>query len=151
MSLQYEIKRITTAQTLPLRQKVLKPFLPVAECTNPGDDLATTYHFGLFHGGKLVSISTFLLESHPAFSAGFPYRLRGMATDDKYRGQGFGQKVLSHGVEFLRSQGCDFIWCNARLKAFNFYATLGFRFHGPMFELKDIGPHKVMYKHLIRR
>lgn len=151
MSPQYKIVPITTSQTLPIRKKVLKPFLTPAECINPGDDLVTTYHFGLFHGADLVSVATFLLESHPDFSAGFPYRLRGMATDEKYRGQGFGQKLLTHGVEFLREKRCDFVWFNARIKAFPFYEKLGFDYHGPMFELKDIGPHKVMYKHLIPR
>lgn len=147
----YEIRQITTAETLPLRQKVLKPFLRPEECINPGDDLPTTYHFGLFHNGELVSIATFLMESHPEFSAGFPYRLRGMATDDRFQGQGLGQKLLRHGVEYLRSKRCDFIWFNARIKAFPFYEKLGFYYHGPLFEMKDIGPHKVMYKPLIPR
>ncbi|WP_413943863.1 GNAT family N-acetyltransferase [Bdellovibrio sp. HCB-162] len=151
MSLQYDIREITTAETLPIRQRVLKPFLRPDECINVGDDLPTTYHFGLFHADKLVSVATFLLESHPDFSAGFPYRLRGMATDDKYRGQGFGQKLLRYGVEHLRSKRCDLLWFNARIKAFPFYEKLGFYYHGPLFEMKDIGPHKVMYKPLIPR
>lgn len=151
MSPQFKIVPITTSQTLPIRKKVLKPFLTPEECINPGDDLVTTYHFGLFHGNDLVSVATFLLESHPDFSAGFPYRLRGMATEEKYRGQGFGQKLLTHGVEFLREKRCDFVWFNARIKAFPFYEKLGFDYYGPLFELKGIGPHKVMYKHLIPR
>lgn len=151
MSLQYEVRQITTADTLSLRQRVLKPFLRVEECVNPGDDLVTTFHYGLFHAAKLVSVETFLLESHPEFSAGCPYRLRGMATDSLYRGQGFGQKLLRYGVENLRQKGCDLIWFNARIKAFSFYEKLGFAPHGPLFEMKDIGLHKVMYKHLIPR
>ncbi len=151
MSLQYDIKAISTTDTLPLRQKVLKPFLRLEDCINPGDDLVTTYHFGLFHGEKLVSVATFLLESHPDFSAGFPYRLRGMATDGLYRGQGFGQKLLRYGVEHLRQKRCDLLWFNARIGAFPFYSKLGFYFHGPLFEMKDIGPHKVMYKPLFPR
>lgn len=144
----YDIQIITTTDTLSLRQRVLKPFLTEQECINAGDDLPTTYHFGLFHDEELISVATFLQESHPDFSAGFPYRLRGMATDQKYQGQGFGQKLLRHGVEYLRSKRCDLIWFNARIKAFPFYEKLGFHHHGPLFELKDIGPHKVMYKHL---
>lgn len=151
MSLQYHIARISTAETLLLRQQVLKPFLHPADCVNPCDDLSTTYHLGLFHGGKLVSIATFLLESHPYFLAGHPYRLRGMATQDKYRGQGFGQILVMHGIALLLEKRCDLIWCNARIRAFSFYEKLGFQFSGPLFDIKDIGPHKVMYKHLIPR
>ncbi|WII72182.1 GNAT family N-acetyltransferase [Bdellovibrio sp. 22V] len=151
MSLQYDVQLITTQQTLPLRKKVLKPFLSEEECVNPGDDLVTTYHFGLLHAGKIVSVGTFIQESHPVFSSGYPYRLRGMATDSKYQGQGFGQKVLRHGVEHLRQKRCDLLWFNARIKAFPFYEKLGFLYHGPLFDIKDIGPHKVMYKPLIPR
>jgi GNAT superfamily N-acetyltransferase len=146
-----EIRRITYQETLPLRKKILKPFLSENECVNPGDELPTTYHLGLFYNNHLVSISTFLLESHPDFSAGHPYRLRGMATDVRYQGHGFGQMVLRHGVELIKEKRADFLWFNARQKAFSFYEKLGFRYHGPMFDLKDIGPHKVMYKILIPR
>lgn len=146
-----EIREITTQETLSLRQRVLKPFLREDQCVNPGDDLITTHHFGLFYDGKLVSVATFLLESHPDFPSGLPYRLRGMATDVSYQGQGLGQKLLRHDIEHLRQKRCDLIWFNARIKAFPFYEKLGFLYHGPLFEMKDIGPHKVMYKHLIPR
>lgn len=149
MTIQYDVRQISTKDTLPLRKKVLKPFLSEEECVNPGDDLPTTYHLGLFHGGRLVSIATFIQESHPAFSAGFPYRLRGMATDQTFSGQGFGGTLLRHGIEHLRSKRCDFLWFNARIKAFPFYEKLGFSYYGPLFDMKDIGPHKVMYKVLL--
>ncbi|HWU41909.1 MAG TPA: GNAT family N-acetyltransferase [Bdellovibrio sp.] len=149
MSLQYEVRPISFRETLPLRKRVLKPFLSEEECINPGDELKSTYHLGLFHEGNLISVATFIQESHPDFSAGFPYRLRGMATDATFRGQGFGQILLRHGIELLKSKRCDFLWFNARVKAFSFYQRLGFHYHGPLFELKDIGPHKVMYKVLL--
>jgi predicted GNAT family N-acyltransferase len=145
----HDIRRIETWEALPLRQKVLKPFLTEQECVNPGDELPTTYHWGLFHDGHLVSIATFLQESHPEFSAAFPYRLRGMATDSAFHGQGFGGTLLRHGVEFLCAKHCDLLWFNARINAFPFYEKLGFLYHGPLFEMKDIGPHKVMYKVLL--
>lgn len=151
MSPRYHVSPVTTAETLLLRQKVLKPFLLPEECVNPGDDLPTTYHLGLFHAQKLISVATFLREPHPDFAAGAPYRLRGMATDETYRGQGFGQSLLLHAFQSLREERCDLLWCNARIRAFPFYEKLGFRAHGELFELPRIGPHKVMYKHLIPR
>jgi GNAT superfamily N-acetyltransferase len=151
MNSQYHISLITTAETFPLRQKVLKPFLTLEECINPGDDLPSTYHFGLFHTQKLISIATFISESFPAFDAGNPYRLRGMATDDRYRRQGFGQILTRQSLEFLKTNRCDLVWCNARLRAFPFYERLGFLYYGELFELPQIGPHKVMYKRVIPR
>lgn len=151
MTENYDIRLISTHDTLPLRKKVLKPFLSEEECVNPGDDFPTTYHLGLFHNGVLVSISTFIQEAHPDFPAQFPYRLRGMATDETFRGKGVGSILLKHGEEFLRDKGCDFLWFNARIKAFSFYEKLGFSYYGPLFEMKDIGPHKVMYKVLDRK
>lgn len=148
MSEHIEIRQITTSETLKLRKNVLKPFLTEAECVNPGDDLPTTYHFGLFLGDQLITIATFIKEDHPGFFTQHSYRLRGMATNSSFHGQGFGKKLLSHGVEQLEKMGCDFLWFNARIKAFPFYESLGFLYYGPLFELKDIGPHKVMYKHL---
>lgn len=149
MTDKYDIRIISTQETLPLRKKVLKPFLTEEECVNPGDDLTSTYHLGLFYENKLASISTFIQESHPDFPAKFSYRLRGMATDQAFQGKGLGGILLREGVEFLRSKGCDFLWFNARIKAFSFYEKLGFSYYGPLFDMKDIGAHKVMYKVLI--
>jgi len=144
-----EIRAIKTRDTLGLRKSVLKPFLTEEECINPGDDLPTTFHYGLFRDENLITIATVIREGHPDFPAVLPYRLRGMATDPHYHGQGFGKELLSHSIKQLEKNGCDFLWFNARIKAFPFYERLGCQHHGPLFELKDIGPHKVMYKHLI--
>lgn len=147
MILKFEIRAITGAEAVPLRKKILRP----EESTNagviyPGDDLPSTYHFGLFTDAGLVAVSTFLNESFPEFSATRPYRLRGMAVDTSLQGQGLGHKLLAFGVEFLSKKECDLIWFNARENAFNFYGRLGFVTHGPMFDIKGAGPHKVMYK-----
>ena len=146
----YDIRFISAEQTLPLRQKVLRPLFTQQECIHPGDSASTTFHQGLFIEEKLVAISTFILESHPEFSAGFPYRLRGMATDAAYQGQGLGLVLLQNGVEYLRKKRCDLLWFNARERAFSFYERLGFKVHGPMFDIIGV-PHKVMYKHIIPR
>lgn len=147
----YEIRKILTQDTLVLRKNILKPFLSEQECVNPGDELSTTFHYGLFHSDQLISVATFILESHPDFPAKLSYRLRGMATDTPFQGQGFGGQLLSYGIAQLEKTGCNFLWFNARIKAFPFYEKLGFQHHGPLFELKAIGPHKVMYKSLIPR
>lgn len=149
MTPNFEIKLIGTQDTLSLRKNILKPFLTEEECINPGDDFEDTYHFGLFHKRELITVATFLQESHPNLSAHYPYRLRGMATHSLFQGRGFGQSVMNHSMQFLKMRGCDLIWCNAREKAFSFYEKLGFLYSGNYFDLPRIGPHKVMYKLLI--
>lgn len=150
--IQFEVRRVDYKLTLPLRQKVLKPFLQEEECINPGDDLPSTHHFACYainsEMEKIVSIASFIQEPHPiAPDAQSPYRLRGMATDIAAQGSGAGALVLNEGMKFLKSQtACNFVWCNAREKAFGFYQKMGFTTHGEMFDIKDIGPHKVMYK-----
>lgn len=151
MILQHHVSFITAAETLSLRKRVLRPLSRIEDCVFERDDEPTTFHLGLFHAGQLISIATFVLQSHGEFPAGLPYRLRGMATDEKYRGQGFGGILLRQGLEELRARRCDLLWFNARIKAFDFYRGMGFYFHGELFEMPGIGPHKVMYKRIIPR
>lgn len=148
MNVKFDIRLITTQETLALRKKILKPFLSEAECINPGDEFDSTYHYGLFINDHISSVATFIAEPHADFSSKHPYRLRGMATDSHDHRRGYGKALLQYGISELEKKGCDFLWFNARINAFPFYESLQFSFHGPLFELKDIGPHKVMYKYL---
>lgn len=151
MILNYKVEIIKPEQTLNLRQKNLKPFLSPFECVNPEDQWVTTKHFGLFYYDKLVSVVTLFPEANLLLHCGNPYRLRGMATDINYRGQGFGSVLLMSVLDYLKEQRADLIWCNARIRAFDFYKANGFLFSGDLFELPQIGPHKVMYKRIIPR
>ena len=144
--MQGAVRSITAKETLSLRHKVLKPNLSLDECANPEDVEPSTFHLGLFFQSKLVSVASFSYQSCPLMSAGAPYRLRGMATDEKYRSQGFGTELINFAQDLLRQKRCDLIWCNARIKAIPFYENLGFRTLGNLFEIPGIGTHKVMYK-----
>lgn len=144
----YFVKQINPQDTLPLRQKVLKPFLRLSECLNDKDLLTDTYHFGIFKDSSLLCICSWEKENHPDFPSIQQYRLRGMATDQNSQGLGLGKLLITETLMFLKERGCDFVWANARIKAFSFYEKLGFNFHGELFELPRIGPHKVIYKNL---
>ena len=141
------IRPISAADTLSLRAKVLKPFLQPQDCTLEGDDLASTLHLGAFLEDQIVGIATFLPAPHADFlQAHRPYRLRGMATDQPLQRQGVGRQLVEQGQAHLIQLDCDLLWFNARKIAFPFYLALGFEFHGAMFDITQIGPHKVMYK-----
>lgn len=146
-----EIKSISPQETLPLRQRVLKPFATLQECAYDEDSKSSTFHYGLFVDKKLQAIATFIQESHPEFNYQHSYRLRGMAVNHELQGQGLGQQLLHYGISALQEKGCDFLWFNAREVAFTFYKKLGCIEHGPLFEIPRIGPHKVMYKKLNSR
>src|ERR1700743_3041283 len=102
------VRKITTQETLPLRQRILRhKDFPVEKCIYPGDDDATTFHLGVFRDDVsvkdqkkvfpaeiLVCVATFLKEQHPDFKHFNQYRLRGMATDANIQQKGFGTAIL---------------------------------------------------------
>ena len=142
------VKKISSAEVLSLRHLILKPHLTIDQCVLQEDELETTFHTGIFYFEKLVSVATFMRQSHPHFKARLPFRLRGMATAEKHQRQGFGAMAIRNGIVCLEQMNCDFLWFNAREKAIGFYEKFGFQIFGPVFDIQGIGPHKVMYKAL---
>ena len=51
-------------------------------------------------------------------------------------------------IAHARDSGGTTIWCNARLKAADFYRRYGFEARGEVFELPRIGPHFYMCRAL---
>jgi predicted GNAT family N-acyltransferase len=68
-----------------------------------------------------------------------------MATTEKYRGKGLGNRLVNFAITYLRGQQVNYIWCNARKKALQFYMGVGFEVVSPEFDVPGIGPHYVMY------
>ena len=68
-----------------------------------------------------------------------------MAVENNCQGQGVGKKILDFAFLELKKRKTDFLWCNARLIALDFYKKLNFKIYGEIFNIKDIGPHYVMY------
>ena len=151
-----EVRPITTAATLPLRGKVLRPHLPLAEAINPGDDDATTVHFGCFVRGAITAVASIYLDPPPAalkevLAARFgsealvrPWRLRGMAAEPASQGRGYGRAALEACISHASQQGGTLLWCNARVGALGFYKRSGFLSFGEKFEIPGAGDHFVM-------
>jgi hypothetical protein len=68
-----------------------------------------------------------------------------MATIEKYRGRGFGNRLLTFSIVYLKGQNVNYLWCNARKKALPFYLSIGFEAISEEFELPMIGPHYSLY------
>jgi GNAT superfamily N-acetyltransferase len=139
------IKFIPVEDTLPIRNNILREGkLTFDECRFPTDQLTGAFHLGYFEGEELACIASFHPQNYGQFT-GTGYQLRGMATIEKYRGRGFGNQLLNFGIVYLRGQKANYLWCNARKKALQFYLNMGFEVISPEFELPGIGPHYVLY------
>lgn len=149
-----EIRPISSDRTHPLRNLVLRPGKPAADCRWPGDDDPGSFHAGAFVDDALVAIASVIPQPMPGAdpTAAGPlcsFRLRGMATHPEHRGQGLGSALLSYCIEHARNAGGDVLWCNARTPALEFYRRAGFETVGEEFETPDIGPHVRMRLDLV--
>ncbi len=145
---EFIIKKISAAETRPLRRGILRPHQRAEDLLYTADDDSRSFHLGAYDGAELISVASFLFDPHPDFDNSKQFRIRGMATLPDYRGQGLGMKLLQSGLERIKSEGVEFVWLNARQTALGFYERAGFAYFGEMFELTGIGPHKVMWKRL---
>jgi GNAT superfamily N-acetyltransferase len=111
----------------------------------PGDDSPDAGHFAAVTGGVVVGIATVYREAAP-WAPGTPdaWRLRGMATDERHRGEGIGAALLGAALAHARDHGGATVWCNARLPAVGFYLRAGFETRGERWEEPVIGPHMAM-------
>lgn len=139
------IRFISADDVLPIRNEVLREGkLTLEECRFANDDAETSFHLGYEVDGELACIASF----HPMQYQGFEgkaYQLRGMATIEKCRGKGYGNMLVNFAITYLRGQKVNYLWCNARKKAVQFYMGTGFEIISPEFEVPNIGPHYVMY------
>lgn len=137
------VRRVPVADVRPLRLEILRPGQPPPAALYPGDDDQTTVHAAAFEGGCVVGIASLYAEPR----AGGPepaWRLRGMATADKFRGKGVGRALLQFCVEEVAARGGGELWCNARTGAAGFYQRHGFEVVSEPFEIDGIGSHVVM-------
>jgi GNAT superfamily N-acetyltransferase len=144
------IRFISGADVLPVRNEMLREGrLSPEECVFSGDADEGSFHLGYVHEDQLVSIATFHRQPGavvlPVMEGRTGYQLRGMATLTRYQGKGFGNRLVNFAIVYLKGQKVNYLWCNARKKAFSFYQGLGFEFISGEFDVPGIGPHKVMY------
>jgi GNAT superfamily N-acetyltransferase len=139
------IRFIEVDELLPIRKEVLRPGkLTLDECRYPTDKVSGAFHLGCYLQGKLVCIASFHPQSYRDFR-GEGFQLRGMATLENYRIRGLGNHLLNFAIVYLRGQHVNYLWCNARKTALQFYKNTGFEVISPEFDVPDIGPHYVLY------
>jgi hypothetical protein len=139
------IKFIPVEEVLATRNEVLREGkLTLDEFRFPSDLNEGAFHLGNFEENILTSIASFHpqnVEGH----IGKGYQLRGMATIPGFQGKGKGNQLLNFAIVYLRGQKINYLWCNARKKALNFYTGIGFEIISDEFDVPGIGPHHMMY------
>src|SRR5206468_1708799 len=100
-----EIRRITPAETIPLRLQVLRPGRPVESARFAGDDASGTVHIGVFLDGVLRGITSLYEAELPQQPGKRALQLRGMAVEPQLRGTGLGRALVLASIEFARDQG----------------------------------------------
>lgn len=141
-----EVRKITAAETRPLRQKILRPTYTLDRLVYPGDDAPDAAHFGGFLNGELVAVMSVgrdVLPGNPNLNS---WRLRGVATDPQARRHGFGRALMDAAIAHARSYGGEILWCNGRTTAWEYYQAMGFEKIGEEFIVPDTGPHYVMWR-----
>lgn len=146
--LNYNIKIITSVETIPVRHPVLRPGKPIETCNFDGDNLESTFHLGIYIDERLVGVVSYFKSSTNLIEEPSQYQLRGMAVLEEFQGQGLGNLLVKHGDSLLKEKQIKIVWCNAREIATVFYHKNNFSIIGEPFTIKDIGPHFVMYKAL---
>jgi GNAT superfamily N-acetyltransferase len=141
-----KITIITSSETFSVRHPVLRAGKPIESCRFEGDDLATTTHLGLFKGNDLIGIISIFEVKSLLFNDEKQFQLRGMAVLEEHQKKGFGEKLVRHAEQYLKSKNASLIWFNARLVAVAFYKKMGYTTIGEAFIINTVGPHYVMFK-----
>ena len=147
----YTVKKIAAADTLSIRQQVLRPNWTVDQCQFEGDQDESTFHIGAFKNGVLIGIATMMRDISADLTAigTDQYRLRGMAVLPEYRDQGVGRSILDECIQGVSQRKCELFWCNARIKAARFYTAAGFcKTSETTFDIPGAGLHFLMFKQL---
>jgi predicted GNAT family N-acyltransferase len=146
---QVRIEQVAPEVTLPLRRRVLRPYLTSDEHSIlPGEREPDTVHLAALSGdGELVATAVLMRErfKHRP-ERDDAWRLRGMATDERLRGQGIGGLLVQRMIEHVAAHGGGLLWCYARVPAQAFYQRAGFVPVGETWEEPRIGPHIAMWR-----
>jgi len=123
------IRIITAAETIDLRHRVMWPDRPKQDVMIPNDHTAT--HFGAFHNDNIIGVASF-------FPDGTSCRLRKLAVDQNFQGNGVASQIINTAITYLRKLGYIKIWCDARVSATEFYRRNGFAIETQVFQKRDI-------------
>lgn len=140
---------VPVEETYALRAKVLRNGGPPEAAKLVGDDLPGVATYAARDAdGSLIGCVGLFPEPCPDLpgNPGKGWRIRGMATEDGWRGKGVGAQVLKAALDHVAAEGGGLVWCNARTPAAAFYERAGFAEIGDPWDDPEIGPHVRMWR-----
>lgn len=136
---------VPAIDTLPLRQRVLRPHQTLDELARERDEDGDAVYFAAIDTGTVIGTASVHREAPPWTTEHVRvWRLRDMATDATRRRQRVGTAVLKAVVEYVSERGGGLLWCNARAPAVAFYECAGFTTSGASWNEPTLGPHIAM-------
>jgi GNAT superfamily N-acetyltransferase len=145
------VAEIDAQRTHDLRRRVLREGMPDQNVDFAHDRDPGAIHLAALEGERVVAVATFWPEPAPAVidAHGAAVRLRGMAVDPEWQGQGLGRLLMKHAYALLPRRGFDLLWANARDTAIGFYERMGMDVVGEGFVAVGL-PHHVVVRRLGR-
>lgn len=123
------IKIIKSNETIPIRHSVLWPNKPAGFCILKEDSKGL--HYGGFINEKLICVASIFIDGNRA-------RLRKFATLEPYQHRGYGSKMIEYIISELINLSIEIFWCDARLRAENFYNRFKMTRRGQIFLKSDV-------------
>lgn len=145
----FRVEQVPVGATVGLRNRVLRPGATDSNAWLALDVVGSAT-FAAYEADRMPDpepIATVTVQPEPCPwrpEAQTPWRLRGMATADQWRGKGVGRCALDVAIGYVARQGAELLWCNSRVGAVAFYERAGFVVEGDEFEVAGIGPHRPM-------
>ena len=146
--LKVNIRKVDAEIIRPLRHSELRKGQDFSTTSYLKDYELDTFHMACVVDDKTVTCATFYPEKSTKIKSENAYRLRGMATDSRFKRKGYASNLMEESFKELINRDCDMLWCNARLVAVDFYKSIGFKITGELFDIEGIGPHYYMYKEI---
>ena len=146
--LKVNISKVDSKKVRPLRYSELRKGQDFSTTSYLEDYEVDTFHMACVVDDKTVTCATFYPERSTKIKSENAYRLRGMATDSRFKRKGYASNLMAESFKELKKRDCDMVWCNARLVAVDFYKSVGFKITGELFDIEGIGPHYYMYKEI---
>ncbi len=125
---------ISSAQTLPIRHRVLWPNKSAEFCQVEDDH--NGWHFGVLQNEQIICVASIYPDEKSA-------RLRKFATLSEFQGQGAGSLMIAYILDLLIEKEFDTFWCDARETATDFYQGFGLSVEGERFYKSDVAYFKM--------
>ena len=143
------ITQISSQDTFPVRNLVLRTGKPIETCHFTGDDLSSTKHFGLYINQKITGVISIYKNKNSIFKSPNQSQIRGMSVLSEFQGKGIGKLLVNYSENYLVQNDISLLWFNARETAVPFYEKLGYTKTGLLlFEIADVGTHFLMFKNI---